>query len=578
MLAAFIAAAAVGAAANVVPAFPAGGGAFQGIVCVLDNIPFGFGGDTVGVCALDYAVLYDGTRLVMVTADFDGLGNSNAVFVVNDGTDDLSVFGGLSVDGVFDQANCVNGRNFGDANGFMACPMQSDAFPTDMHIHPSDNFPFDAGKPSANLLVRGGDEKRRYSLLDSTQCAGQVVTTTHLDSEKGNQAVVCTEDGTDVDLGWDRGADEVAAAFSLAACFDRNVPLDALNNPLWSASSSDVAVGIQYGPTALKISISGSSACLTNNFPGPNDGIALFSSQLRMNATGGAVILRGTSSPTGPVYIPNSGNLTCGVGGLTDEVSLACDGNEAFKIDSSTATFPLFADFSTDPSITASVTQTQGQQPLISSFNIIDVVANDGDALTMPPAVLGRLVKVTNADSAETAQLFPASGDDLGNGANASVFIPPGDSIEFKGLDVTNWSQTVENCFAIGTDGGFSCIRSTTETLTFAADPGDLDKTTSGLVPDGAYLLGITTRTIIAATNCTSVQIGDGTDDDAYSSATSGITQGTTTTPADFTANLANPQWDGGLDVKITANGGPCFDGSWRVTANYFILTKDLRD
>lgn len=116
--------------------------------------------------------------------------------------------------------------------------------------------------------------------------------------------------------------------------------------------------------------------------------------------------------------------------------------------------------------------------------------------------------------------------------------------------------------------GQTTAIKKNTETLTFAANPGDATKTTSSLIPDGAILLGITTRVTTTATNCTSVDIGNGVDVDMFGAATA-ITQNTTTDNSDATAQFAMNPATSAQNVTITANGGNCFDGVWDVTAHY---------
>jgi len=89
-------------------------------------------------------------------------------------------------------------------------------------------------------------------------------------------------------------------------------------------------------------------------------------------------------------------------------------------------------------SITASVTQTQGNGALTNVFNKVDTVANDNDTVTLPTAVAGLEIFVENR-GANTLQIFPASGDDLGNGLNIATTLEVGASIKFFTYDTTNW-------------------------------------------------------------------------------------------------------------------------------------------
>lgn len=93
---------------------------------------------------------------------------------------------------------------------------------------------------------------------------------------------------------------------------------------------------------------------------------------------------------------------------------------------------------STTASITASTTQTLGQQPLTAVFNEISTVANPDDVVTAPPAVTGRPVIITN-HGLNRLQIFPTSGDDLGYGVNVSTFLEENGSVTFRAHNATNW-------------------------------------------------------------------------------------------------------------------------------------------
>lgn len=88
--------------------------------------------------------------------------------------------------------------------------------------------------------------------------------------------------------------------------------------------------------------------------------------------------------------------------------------------------------------ITASVTQTQGQQPLTYEINEVATVANANDTVTLITVRAGLVQTVIN-NGANTLQIFPASGDNLGAGVNASTTLEPNESSTFAGYDATNW-------------------------------------------------------------------------------------------------------------------------------------------
>lgn len=89
--------------------------------------------------------------------------------------------------------------------------------------------------------------------------------------------------------------------------------------------------------------------------------------------------------------------------------------------------------------ITASVTQTQGQQPLDYGFSRLSVVANANDTVTLPASFPGARVVVRN-DGANTAQIFPASGGDIdGAATNAADTLAAASSLTYFGVDSTSW-------------------------------------------------------------------------------------------------------------------------------------------
>lgn len=88
--------------------------------------------------------------------------------------------------------------------------------------------------------------------------------------------------------------------------------------------------------------------------------------------------------------------------------------------------------------ITASTTQTQGQMPLTENINEIATVANANDTVTLPVATIGRRILIIN-NGANTLQIFPASGDNLGAGVDTATTLASGSNIDFAAYDTTNW-------------------------------------------------------------------------------------------------------------------------------------------
>ena len=98
-----------------------------------------------------------------------------------------------------------------------------------------------------------------------------------------------------------------------------------------------------------------------------------------------------------------------------------------------------FLQHSATSGITASVTQTQGEQVLVSGLNEVSTVANTNDVVTLPTAVAGRQCIVIN-NGANTMQIFPNTSDDInGVGADTAITAASGDNIIFVAYDATNW-------------------------------------------------------------------------------------------------------------------------------------------
>jgi hypothetical protein len=91
--------------------------------------------------------------------------------------------------------------------------------------------------------------------------------------------------------------------------------------------------------------------------------------------------------------------------------------------------------------ITASATQTQGQRPLLFSYNIVTVVATIDDVVTLPTAVAGQIVRIKN-EGVHKLQVFPATGDSINNGTvNASDDQNPNTFYMYIADDATNWTR-----------------------------------------------------------------------------------------------------------------------------------------
>ena len=102
---------------------------------------------------------------------------------------------------------------------------------------------------------------------------------------------------------------------------------------------------------------------------------------------------------------------------------------------------------------TANTGSVQGNNPITTEFYEIATCANAGDACTLPAAVAGQLVIIVN-NGANSADVFPASGDKIdGGSANAAFALAAGANALFICQDGTDWDSL---------GGGFFTPSSTT--------------------------------------------------------------------------------------------------------------------
>lgn len=91
--------------------------------------------------------------------------------------------------------------------------------------------------------------------------------------------------------------------------------------------------------------------------------------------------------------------------------------------------------------ITASATQTQGQQALTTDINEISTVTTTDDVVTLPTAAAGLEIRIIN-NGANQLQIFPASGDAIDGGTvDASVILVAGGKVTYVAYNATNWES-----------------------------------------------------------------------------------------------------------------------------------------
>ena len=177
---------------------------------------------------------------------------------------------------------------------------------------------------------------------------------------------------------------------------------------------------------------------------------------------------------------------------------------------------------------------------------------------------------VNEATTATNPTLLPNNADeDTGiGGAPTDVVSMIAGAVE--GIRVTTTASQFTGGAA---NGEFLNIQSVTASAAFDADGAT--HTFSSLIPAGAFVLGVVTRITETIVGATTIEIGDGVDQNLWG-ATSAVTAGTTTDATDYTnAAAVGTLYIAANDVIVTAVGGAAdfSDGTLRVTVFYMDVT-----
>lgn len=158
-----------------------------------------------------------------------------------------------------------------------------------------------------------------------------------------------------------------------------------------------------------------------------------------------------TASQANPNVLPNKADVDSGMGhaGVLDSVNLIAGSKEGLR--QTEVGGSILSRWQADFGLTAAAGGGQGTFILKSSFNIISTVATAGDSATLPAVFdIGTVVYVRN-NGANAMDLFPASGDDLGQGVDTAVSIPAGETKSFIATaNDTTWSPLTASGGGIG--------------------------------------------------------------------------------------------------------------------------------
>lgn len=167
------------------------------------------------------------------------------------------------------------------------------------------------------------------------------------------------------------------------------------------------------------------------------------------NANAGA-LLNVAASGTVPTVVgdktdPNSGLSSAG----PDQPCITAGGIQAVCYAEASSEVLQRSQMTTG--LTASAVQSQGQAPLFSSYNEVTTVNNTNDVVTLPAASIGQLVTVVN-NGVNDMQIFPASGENLGEGIDTSVVLSAGGTLQLLGTASGVYAQA----FNLGLFGAFT--------------------------------------------------------------------------------------------------------------------------
>ena len=169
----------------------------------------------------------------------------------------------------------------------------------------------------------------------------------------------------------------------------------------------------------------------------------LFQELIQSEAINGALIEPDVGGAVNsPSLIPDKRDTNTGVSANGDDVLYLVAGGLNL------ATFSevsggIIQQWEIDETVTANPGGGQGSAvALRSTYNEIDVVATDGDSIALPATFQpGATIYIINTGAA-ACDVFPASGDDLGEGVDTALFLQAGAHVSFIGTSANStWEQ-----------------------------------------------------------------------------------------------------------------------------------------
>ena len=218
--------------------------------------------------------------------------------------------------------------------------------------------------------------------------------------------------------------------------------------------------------------------------------------------------------------------------------------------------------------ITAGSTQSQaGATALTKGINRVTVVGTNGDGVKLPTAVAGLQILIINDDSAQTIQVWPATGDAIDGGSANAVDgsqIGVGSARRYIAVDATNWYTATATGAVTSVSGSTGAVadgdidHDSLANFTASEHFTQANITTIGTVTSGT----ISTGAVIADATMT---LGSDADGDMYYRASNVLTRLAKGSDNDTLMMNGNvPNWE-----AVAAAGGLTEADSWKLTTSF---------
>lgn len=167
------------------------------------------------------------------------------------------------------------------------------------------------------------------------------------------------------------------------------------------------------------------------------------------------VLLDVLADETTPTICPAFADQNTGIGWKSaDRLALIAGGKRAMVLAESNGIGVIPA-YDTGTGLTAFATGGQGSAVVLDrGYNVVTTVATTGDSVKLPTGLaflVGTVVYLKN-NGANSLDLFPGVGDDLGAGLNTAISVAAGAAVAFLGtVEGSTWTQLI---FAAGGGGG----------------------------------------------------------------------------------------------------------------------------